>query len=340
MKRLFYNIDRLFVLCVIAVMMLACNKTEGLQYSGETATIRLKIPQLETKSRVPVAGDEDAINNLRVIILSKNAGSINRLFTSAELPSSTDGGMITIENVPVGEAQMYVIANEGGLGLDYSYLATLQKQVITAPETGTRKVLFQDEHREYFPKRGSQFPPAGLPMSWMDKSLVIESPSETVQTIDVALLRAVAKLNIVMNNTTDGDIIIQEVNLGGFFANSLYLFRETNLDVPQNTGYVTWDFEDLAINVSAKSKETMVCYVYPSFAWKNIADSCPYEIGFKTSDASYEKRNFIQNGKELNSIERNKQININATLSEPANFKLTFSVEPWTPVTVNVPPFD
>lgn len=340
MKRLFYNIDRLFVLCVIAVMMLACNKTEGLQYSGETATIRLKIPQLETKSRVPVAGDEDAINNLRVIILSKNAGSINRLFTSAELPSSTDGGMITIENVPVGEVQMYVIANEAGLGLDYSDLATLQKQVITAPETGTRKVLFQDEHREYFPKRGSQFPSAGLSMSWMDKSLVIESPSETVQTIDVALLRAVAKLNIVMNNTTDGDIIIQEVNLGGFFANSLYLFRETNLDVPQNTGYVTWDFEDLAINVSAKSKETMVCYVYPSFAWKNIADPCPYEIGFKISDAPYEKRNFVQNGKELNSIERNKQININATLSEPANFELTFSVESWTPVTVNVPPFD
>ena len=143
-----------------------------------------------------------------------------------------------------------------------------------------------------------------------------------------------------MNNTTDRSITIQEVNLGGFFANSLYLFRETNLDVPRNTGYVTWDFEDLAINVSAKSKETMVCYVYPSFAWKNIADPCPYEIGFKISDATYEKRNFVQNGKELNSIERNKQININATLSEPANFKLTFSVEPWTPVTVNVPPFD
>lgn len=340
MKRLFYNIDRLFVLCVIAVMMLACNKTEDLQYSGETATIRLKIPQLEVISRVDVAGDENAINNLRVIILSKNAGSINKLFTSADL-GSTSGGVITIENVPVGEVQMYVIANEGGLGLDYSDLATLQKQVITAPETGTKKVLFQDEHREYFPKRGSQFPSAGLPMSWMNKSLVIESPSETVQTIDVELLRAVAKLNIVMNNTTDGDIIIQEVNLGGFFANSLYLFRETNLDVPQNTGYVTWDFEDLAINVSAKSKETMVCYVYPSFAWKNIADPCPYEIGFKISDAPpYEKRNFVQNGKELNSIERNKQININATLSEPANFKLTFSVEPWTPVTVNVPPFD
>lgn len=340
MKRLFYKIDRLFILCLMVLMMLACNKTEDPQYSGETATIRLKIPQLEVMSRVVVAGDENAINNLRIIILSKNAGSINKLFTSADL-GSTSGGVITIENVPVGEAQMYVIANEGGLGLDYSDLATLQKQVITAPETGTKKVLFQDEHREYFPKRGSQFPSAGLPMSWMNKSLVIESPSETVQTIDVELLRAVAKLNIVMNNTTDRSITIQEVNLGGFFANSLYLFRETNLDVPQNTGYVTWDFEDLAINVSAKSKETMVCYVYPSFAWKNIADPCPYEIGFKISDAPpYEKRNFVQNGKELNSIERNKQININATLSEPANFKLTFSVERWTPVTVNVPPFD
>lgn len=340
MKRLFYNIDRLFVLCVIAVMMLACNKTEGLQYSGETATIRLKIPQLEAKSRVPVAGDEDAINNLRVIILSKNAGSINRLFTSAELPSSTDGGMITIENVPVGEVQMYVIANEAGLGLDYSDLATLQKQVITAPETRKRKVLFQDEHREYFPKRGSQFPPAGLPMSWMNKSLVIESPSETVQTIDVALFRAVAKLNIVMNNTTSNPITIQEVNLGSFFANSLYLFRETNLDVPQNTGYATYDFTGLTINVPSKGTETMVCYVYPSSAWKSINDPCPYEIGFKINYETSGKRKFVQDGKMLNSIERNTQVNINATLSEAANFELKFSVEPWTSVTINVPPFE
>lgn len=339
MKRLFYKIDRLFILCLMVLMMLACNKTEDPQYSGETATIRLKIPQLEVMSRVDVAGDENAINNLRVIILSKNAGSINKLFTSADL-GSTSGGVITIENVPVGEAQMYVIANEGGLGLDYSDLATLQGQVITAPETGTKKVLFQDEQREYFPKRGSQFPPAGLPMSWMNKSLVIESPSETVQTIDVELLRAVAKLNIVMNNTTSNPITIQEVNLGSFFANSLYLFRETKLDVPEGTTYVSWNFTDLTINVPSKNEETMVCYVYPSFAWRNINDPCPYEIGFKIDNAPYEKRNFVQDGKVLNSIERNTQININATLSEPANLKLRFSVESWNPVTVEVPPFE
>lgn len=203
-----------------------------------------------------------------------------------------------------------------------------------------RKVLFQDEHREYFPKRGSLFPSAGLPMSWMNKNLVIESPTETVQTIDVALLRAVAKLNIVMNNTTSNPITIQEVNLGSFFANSLYLFRETNLDVPQNTGYVTWDFTDLLIDVPSKSEETMVCYVYPSFAWRNINDPCPYKIGFKINNATYEKRNFVQDGKELNSIERNTLININATLSEPANLKLRFIVEPWDSVKVVVPPFE
>lgn len=339
MKRLFYKIDRLFILCLMVLMMLACNKTEDPQYSGETATIRLKIPQLEVMSRVVVAGDENAINNLRVIILSKNAGSINKLFTSADL-GSTSGGVITIENVPVGEVQMYVIANEAGLGLDYSDLATLQKQVITAPETGTRKVLFQDEHREYFPKRGSQFPSTGLSMSWMDKSLVIEAPSGTVQTIDVTLFRAVAKLNIVMNNTTSNPITIQEVNLGSFFANSLYLFRETNLDVPQNTGYATYDFTGLTINVPSKGTETMVCYVYPSSAWKSINDPCPYKIGFKINDKPYGKRNFVQDGKMLNSIERNTQVNINATLSEAANFELKFSVEPWTPVTIDVPPFE
>lgn len=337
MKRLFYKIDRLFILCLMVLMMLACNKTEDPQYSGETATIRLKIPQLEVMSRVDVAGVENAINNLRVIILSKNAGSINKLFTSADL-GSTSGGVITIENVPVGEAQMYVIANEGGLGLDYSDLATLQGQVITAPETGTKKVLFQDGTREYFPKRGSQFPSAGLPMSWMNKNLVIESG--TAQTIEVGLKRAVAKLNIVMNNITSNTIQIQSVNLGEFLANSLYLFQETNLDVPRNTDYAGWSFSDLTINVSSKGTETMVCYIYPSFAWRDIGLPCPYEIGFRIDGIDYWEKNFLLDGKKINSIERNTQVNINATLSEPANLTVNFSVEQWKPVDVVVPPFD
>lgn len=338
MKRLFYNIDRLFIFCMMAVMMLACNKAEDPQYSGETTTIRLKIPQLEARSRVGVAGDEDAINNLRVIILSKNAGSINRLFTSDELPSFTDGGMIMIENVPVGEVQMYVIANEGSLDREYGNLANLQNDVITVPNSENRKVLIKDLERKWFPKRGSEFPVEGLPMSWMNKGLMIESG--TVKTIEVGLKRAVAKLNIVMDNVTGHEINIQQVEFGKFFANSLYLFQEINLDVPKDTQYEEQKYAGLDIKVAAGAKETMVCYVYPSFAWTDPNAPSPYELGFSIDSKTYNKKNFTNNGQSLNSIERNTQINIYATLGKPGDLTLSFTVEGWTPKDVEVPDFE
>lgn len=337
MKHLSYHyIVALLAACLLSVTFVGCTREADEPVAdGRTATICLDIPILEAGTRVDVAGDENAIHQLRVIILSQGATSINQTFTDADLA----GGSITIDNVPVGQVQMYVIANEASLGKDYSDLTNLQKDVITVNDT--RKVLITDENREYFPKRGSEFPGTGLPMSWMDKSLTINPPTDTPQTIEVNLVRAVAKLNILMNNALTEPITINQMSFGKFFGDCLYLFAEQDLDVPDNTEYGSKEYERLNIEIAGGETEQLVLYIYPSFAWTNPLEDSPYTIGFHTeAENKYQPQYFVNSYGALNSIARNTQINIHATLSAPANVEISFEVVPWAEKNVEVPSFN
>lgn len=334
-------------LCLLALTVLLCPACTGTlpaptaPNDGQTATVCLHIPQLEAATRAAGTNLENAIYTLRVVILSTGAQSINRCFTSDELKST-----LSIDSVPVGYVQIYVIANEKSIGKDYTDLSALQADV----EQTTEKLLITDPDRTCFPKRGSVFEkesqgnsPLGLPMGWMNKSLVINEGSDTIQ---VNLERQVAKLNIEMTNALSVPITVTSISFGAFHSDRFYFFRETNLDVPGNAVYADRVFHEVGsdgtgITIAGGSKANMVCYVYPSFAWKNAADASPYTIGFTTTNAAYALQNFMGNNfNSLNSIARNTQVNIAATLSNEPNLTLEFSVKPWTDYEADVPSFD
>lgn len=331
-------------LCLLALtvlLCLACTDTLPAPVGpndGQTATVCLHIPQLEAATRVEGTDLENAIYTLRVVILSTGAQSINRCFTSDELKNTST---LSIDNVPVGLVQIYVIANEKSIGRKYSDLSALQKDV----EQATKKLLITDPDRTYFPKRGSVFEKEtlGLPMGWMNKSQVI---NEGANTIQVNLERQVAKLNIKMTNALSVPITVTSISFGAFHSDRFYFFRETDLDVPQDAVYAERVFhevgsDDTGITIAGGRTETMVCYVYPSFAWKSATEVSPYTIGFTTEKAAYTPQNFMGVDYEaLNSITRNTQVNIAATLSHAPNLILNFSVEPWTEYESDVPSFD
>ncbi len=344
MKQMICNISKAAAMTITAIAFLLCAcSREDVNHSsdGLTTTISLNIPMLSSSSRATIEGSEkeNAIHNLRVIILKQGAESINKIFEKV-----SPGSILEIENVPVGTVQMYVIANEASLGKDYSNLSTLQQDVIDVGNS--RKVLIKDLERVYFPKRGSEFPATGLPMSWMDKTLTIYPPSETLQEIKVDLERCVAKLNIIMQSTLSEDIIIKNMSFGAFFGDQLYLFREPelNLDVPNGAEYEARTYGDdsnpLNISIPSNGEETLVCYIYPSFAWKDPNKTSPYTIGFVSDKTTYEPRTFVNDFRALNSIARNKQVNITAKLSKPANINITFEVVSWESQPVEVPPFN
>lgn len=328
-----------FALAVSCLMSASCSfREQWPSGQGETATVLFSVPMLTEATKVPVNGDENAINQLRVIILSPGAKSINRLFTKEEIIAA--GGSFVLENVPVGDVQLYVIANETGLGRDYTELSALQNELVDLPEN-QKKVLIRDADRAYFPKRGSEFPEGGLPMTWMDKNLKIDPPGDTPQKIQVPLQRCVAKLNIEMQSTLSEEIVITTMNFGPFFGDKLYLFQETNLDVPADASYGVKEYDGLDIRIPANGSETLVCYIYPSFAWTSDENPSPYTIGFSTaSGKEYQPRAFVADYGILNSIARNTQVNILAKLSSEADITLDFEVVPWVEKTVDVPSFN
>lgn len=353
MKQMICNISKAAAMTItaIAFLLCACSREDVNQSSdGLTTTISLNIPMLSSSSRATIEGsaEENAIHNLRVIILKQGAESINLTFDKDNF--SNGKGTIEIKDVPVGQVEMYVIANEASLGKDYTDLKTLQQDVIDVGNS--RKVLIKDLGRVYFPKRGSEFKTEnsnpkttkGLPMSWMNKTLTIDPPQYdeenniVPQNINVALQRCVAKLKIIMQSTLSEDIVIKEMNFGAFFGDRLYLFQEQSLDVPDDAQYAAKGYTGLDITIPPNGEKILECYIYPSFAWKS--GPSPYTIGFKTESVPYEPQAFVTAGGAINSIARNTQINITAKLSKPANVNISFEVVPWVEETVDVPSFN
>lgn len=341
MKQILHTI-RYMAACLLAVAATSCTDDSSPLPQGGTTTIRLNIPMLEANTRVvPTNEQETEIKTLRVIISNSDNAYINQEFTAEEV----NAGNLTIDNVPVGEVQMYVIANEAALGKDYSDYNNWKQDVIDVPGHTHRKVLVMDTNREHFPKRGStaEFPTNGLPMSWENLALTIDPPASdgTSQVVEVELMRAVAKLNIIMTNTLSNDIVIDQMGFGPFFSDRLYLFREDALSVPEGTEYVEKDYDKVSITVPGEGGSAQLAlYVYPSAAAVE-GQANPYTIGFHTQAGfTYNKLPFQRNGLPLNGIARNTQVNIYATLSSQANITVEFEVQEWKTETINVPPFN
>ena len=325
---------------------------------GRTATLRLLVPLPEAATRVDIGDDyeadltaeESAIYTLRVVVYSlrdgNNATTINRLYTETELEAATKDGngnaVLTIEGVPTGTAQICAIANEASIGRDYSNILDMQKEAVTVGEYS--KVLIVDEENAYFPKRGTQLleeadtDPKGLPMSWMEKNCDIQ---ESGKTLDVVLERCVAKIRMEVHNNFSENITVKEISFGSFFGNSFYLFREGALDVPDQTYKEQVYDKSVDYPIAPNESEVLICYFYPSFAWTSGTVASPYTIGFKTQYGNYPKMAFLDSeGDEYNSIPRNKQININVTLSGATHVNIDFEVVEWTERTITVPDFE
>lgn len=338
---------------------------------GHVATVRLLIPRPDVVARTTssvnptdpdyetqLTAEESAIYTLRIVIYSlhanNNATTINRLYTAEELktvPINTEGNWeLTIKGVPAGPAQICVLANEASIGQDYSDILTMQEQTVdveTTASDGTTitvsKVLIEDPSNTYFPKRGTELlaetTRKGLPMSWMVKNYTIETDARN--TLSVELERCVSKLRMEITNSFSADIRVKEISFGQFFGDRFYLFWETDLDVPDDVIYRAKMYVDNVDYPIANGESLLlICYLYPSFAWNSPDIASPYTIGFRTEKGDYPLMAFLHDGDRYNSIPRNKQVNIDVTLSGASNVSVDFKVVDWMPVDIEVPSFD
>ena len=346
MKRISCYIAGLVAACC-AWGLHGCTEESPALAGHETATLRLNIPQLEVSSRSAGTDAENAIHSLRVLIMTEDGEELIHNEKYEEGSTSLASGEIIIENIPLGRMQVYVIANEKSIGMDYGDLQTWQNAIVETT-TGGKKVLFKDIGRTYFPKKGVpdfQDSEDGLPMSWADWVDVTFSADGAPQNVTVELKRMVAKINLTISHDYTKAIEINEIAFGKFFGDRLYLFQEgEQLALPsEEVVYEPRVYPNLNVKLPAKTAtRTLSLYVYPSIA--DASSPSPYTLGFTATVGGVRKvypskALMVSENVVLRELLRNKVLNVEVLLTD-TNVEFKFKVVDWTSETIDVPEFN
>lgn len=347
------NMNRTFrlVMCLFCLAaIVSCQQEEEMTATDpETVTLTLNIGTQSSVSPSTRADDPnvlpyEGIRTLRVLVISDADNPSDReilyndkryIDTSTNPTSAILSANLTLTDIPVGMASIYLIANEESIGMKYT------DEVLTGDTyKDDNKLLLLDEGWTHFPKTYSGIAEYGLPMSGRNEHVDINAKNTN---ISLTLERAVVKLRLTVENATSDELTLEWVKFGQFISDRVYLFRQQNLDIPSNTLYKELRYPETdsgTLNVTlAKQAQTQwrPVYVYPSFAYKDPTGANPYTLSLKTDKKEYSPSLLSAN---INSMVRNTQFNILARITASATIQIEYSFVPWDEKDVDVPSFD
>ena len=343
------------VILLLSVLFCSCDKAET-YHNGETTALTLNVGVLSSMPSLSKAeGDGtgtadpyEGIRTLRVIVVSKADAQggrrilANQTFevdgsdapTSAVLETS-----VTVRNVPIGTADLYVIANEESImGEGNGYTDEVLSGELYKEDD---KLLVLDDGWNYFPKRYEDIARFGLPMSGKLEGVSIVPGGNPLGP--VTLTRAVVKLCVTVENATAGDMTLQWLRFGEFVSDRVYMFREdgVSLDIPSDTKYRALEYGDenqpINLNLAAEANTNwQSVYIYPNFARKDPTGRNPYTLTIATENKTYGPSLLAS---DMNSMIRNTQLNITARITAAATIDIDYEFVEWTETEIIVPPF-
>ena len=328
----------LCLLCCLATLTWSCVR-EG---AGEPQSTDVVL-KVGSRAADPNALAEEGIQKLRVFAVQGEEGQGKIIFNEV-YDFSADGDPLLeksfrLYDIPEGMTRFYVIANEEQYGIEF----TTQKisEMWASADPNSHKLEFVDEQRTYLPK---QLKGQATDVNNELKALPISGKvtaevKKGMDPITIQVERAAVKIKVTVSNMVGTDITLQQVNFGNFFSDRVYIFNETNLDVPGDANYAGATFAVKDRLIATGTSEEFIFYAYPTFAYQSGTDN-PYRIGFTTAGGSCPLQVFVKNGQGINSIARNTQLNINATITKEAQVILNFEVTDWDSKTVEIPPFN
>lgn len=335
---------------LVSVMFLAagCSEKHLLDAQG-TTTVTLNAGLVSLSSPFTKSGGTEDSNvlpyeglrTLRVIIISKadtpEARRIlyNEKFDVEEL-SPEDitkpklSASVTLEDVPMGPASVYVIANEESIidvGEDGTGGYTDEILMGDTYKADNKLLVRNTESQKHFPKRYEDIGNYGLPMSGRDENVTI---TENAQ-IGITLTRAVVKLNLQVVNATTETINLNKVAFGPFVSDRVYMFRahSQSLDIPTGTEYQELVYDSNSVPPlyvpieQNKSTSWMPVYIYPNNAPRQTPSRYSITLGTDNKEDGYESVLGISY------MIRNTQFNITATITARAMVEITYSQVPW-----------
>lgn len=267
------------------------------------------------------AGPNEGIKTLRVIIVDSKSSTVNvnKLYDYSAEADPVEVKTLTIMNLPVGQKDFYVIANEGSVGMNDIDLNAWQEKGTF--DDSDKNELLQAVISSGFPK--TEIAELGLPIAgWQSENIT----STEDQVIEIPITRAVAKMELTLTNNTGAPFQLDQVAMGNFFPNMTYLFPGNAL--PESVTYTAHTFETNATLEKGATK-TFCFYFYESNAGENA-----YTIQLNNGSEYGATPILVEPEEEggqatpLTSVERNTCVRVKGTIESKA-WTLLANVLPW-----------
>lgn len=269
------------------------------------------------------AGPNEGIKTLRVIIVDSESSTVNvnKLYDYSAEAGPVEVKTLTIMNLPVGQKDFYVIANEGSVGMNDIDLDTWQEKG-TFNESDKNELL-QAVIASGFPKTDAEIAEFGLPIAgWQSENIT----GTEDQVIEIPITRAVAKMELTLTNNTGAPFQLDQVAMGSFFPNMTYLFPGKAL--PEGVAYADHTFETNA-TLAEDATETFCFYFYESYAG---ADAYTIQLNngseYGATPILVEPEEEGGQATPLTSVERNTCVRVKGTIESKA-WTLLANVLPW-----------
>lgn len=267
------------------------------------------------------AGSNEGIKTLRVIIVDSKSSTVNvnKLYDYSAEADPVEVKTLTIMNLPVGQKDFYVIANEGSVEMNGIDLDAWQEKGTF--DDSDKNELLQAVIASGFPK--TEIAELGLPIAGV-KSENITGTED--QVIEIPITRAVAKMELTLTNNTGAPFQLDQVAMGSFFPDMTYLFPGKAL--PEGVAYADHIFETNA-TLAEDATETFCFYFYESNAGENaytiqLNDGSEYGA----TPILVEPEEEGEQATPLTSVERNTCVRVKGTIESKA-WTLLANVLPW-----------
>ena len=269
------------------------------------------------------AGPNEGIKTLRVIIVDSESSTVNvnKFYDYSAEAGPVEVKTLTIMNLPVGQKDFYVIANEGSVEMNGINLDTWQEKG-TFNESDKNELL-QAVIASRFPKTDAEIAELGLPIAgWQSENIT----GTEDQVIEIPITRAVAKMELTLTNNTGAPFQLDQVAMGSFFPNMTYLFPGKAL--PEGVAYADHTFETNA-TLAEDATETFCFYFYESYAG---ADAYTIQLNngseYGATPILVEPEEEGGQATPLTSVERNTCVRVKGTIESKA-WTLLANVLPW-----------
>ena len=295
----------LSVLCVAALWG-GCQRGGG----EETAQVTLRF---NTRAGSALADEDEnakegeGMKDLQIVLYRRVNGVYTYYDKYDHVVPEGETGSTTVDlgDVQLGDYLFYVVANGASAGL--------------TDATG----MEEDDLKGYVMKGGvfpaAAVPPTVLPMAGSKQ--VIVNQERVTEKIEV--VRAVARLDIELENASGSAMTVQSINLGAFVADQAYLFGQGNEAMPEGTAYSTKAWE-VSGSIADGEKETYSYYLYPS-----VARADAYTLGLTTNVKDYDPQPLMEGSTYLSRMPRNTVYKIRAVVDVDAITFRGITVDGW-----------